>query len=157
MHPNAELITRFYQAFARRDAAGMAACYHAEVHFSDPAFPELRGAAAAAMWAMLLARGKDLRIETSGIEADDYAGRAHWDATYTFSKTGRMVLNRIDAQFRFKDGLIVEHIDRFSFARWSRQALGLPGYLLGHSLFLKRKVQAEAAKGLAAWQASQQA
>ena len=155
MHPNAELITRFYQAFARRDAAGMAACYHAEVHFSDPAFPELRGAAAAAMWAMLLARGKDLRIETSGIEADDYAGRAHWDATYTFSKTGRMVLNRIDAQFRFKDGLIVEHIDRFSFARWSRQALGLPGYLLGHSLFLKRKVQAEAAKGLAAWQASQ--
>ena len=42
-HPNAALIDRFYQAFARRDAATMAACYHADVVFSDPVFPELRG------------------------------------------------------------------------------------------------------------------
>lgn len=151
MHPNAELIARFYAAFARRDAAGMAACYHPEVRFSDPAFPDLRGPQAAAMWAMLLARGKDLIVQHSDIHADDHGGRAHWDATYTFSKTGRRVLNRIDAQFKFKDGLIVEHIDRFSFARWSRQALGLPGHLFGHTGFLQRKVQAEAAKGLSAW------
>ncbi len=157
MHPNAELIQRFYLAFSQRDAAGMAACYHPEVQFSDPAFPDLKGAAVGAMWAMLIARGRDLLVQFSEIDADDYAGRAHWDASYTFSKTGRQVLNRIDATFRFRDGLIVEHIDRFSFARWSRQALGLPGYLLGHTPFLKRKVQAEAARGLAAWQAAQRA
>ncbi|MDO9453853.1 MAG: nuclear transport factor 2 family protein [Stagnimonas sp.] len=152
MHPNAELIQRFYVAFSQRDAADMAACYHPEVRFSDPAFPDLRGPAAGAMWAMLLARGKDLIVQFGEIAADDQNGRAHWDATYTFSKTGRKVLNRIDARFRFKDGLIVEHVDEFSFPRWSRQALGLPGLLLGHTAFLQRKVQAEAAKSLAAWQ-----
>lgn len=153
MHPHAALITRFYEAFARRDAAGMAACYHPQVRFSDPAFPELRGPQAAAMWAMLLSRGKDLQVIASGISADDHTGQAHWDARYTFSQTGRQVLNRIDARFRFADGLIVEHIDHFGFARWSRQALGLPGWLLGHTRFLQRKVQAKAAAGLKAWSA----
>lgn len=153
MHPNAELIQRFYAAFARRDAAGMAACYHPDVRFSDPAFPRLRGAEAAAMWAMLLARGKDLRIEARDIDAGDERGHAHWDAFYTFSKTGRKVVNQIDASFRFESGLIIEHVDEFSFARWARQALGLPGLLLGHTGWLQRKVQAEAARGLAAWQA----
>ena len=153
MHPNAQLIQRFYTAFANKDAAGMAACYHPQVRFSDPAFPDLRGAAASAMWAMLLSRGKDLIVRFSEVHADDQHGRAHWDATYTFSKTGRTLLNRIDASFRFQDGLIIEHRDVFSFARWSRQALGAPGWLLGHTGFLQRKVQAEAAKGLAAWRA----
>jgi ketosteroid isomerase-like protein len=153
MHPHAALIERFYTAFARRDAVGMAACYHPEAHFSDPAFPDLRGPEAGAMWAMLLARGKDLEIQFSDIAADDHTGRAHWDAHYTFSKTGRKVLNRIDARFVFRDGLIADHQDQFSFPRWARQALGLPGWLLGHTGFLQRKVQAEAAKGLAAWQA----
>jgi len=153
MHPNVELIQRFYLAFSQRDAAGMAACYHPTVRFSDPAFPDLRGPQASAMWAMLLARGKDLIVQFGDISADGREGRAHWDATYTFSKTGRKVLNRIDAHFLFQDGLIVQHTDDFSFPRWARQALGLPGLLLGHTAFLQRKVQAEAAKGLAAWQA----
>lgn len=153
MHPNTQLIERFYTAFAARDAAGMAACYHADIRFSDPAFPNLRGAQAAAMWAMLLARGKDLRIQHSAVAADAHTGQAHWDAYYTFSKTGRSVVNRIDAAFRFQDGLIIEHIDTFSFPRWARQALGLPGLMLGHTRFLQRKVQAEAARGLAGWMA----
>lgn len=153
MHAHAALITRFYDAFARRDAAGMAACYHPEVRFSDPAFPDLRGPEAAAMWAMLVSRGKDLKVTASDISADDLSGKAHWDAHYTFSQTGRKVLNRIDARFKFADGLIIEHLDHFSFARWSRQALGLPGLLLGHTGFLQRKVQAKAAAGLQSWRA----
>lgn len=31
-------MDRFYEAFARRDAAGMAACYHRLATFEDPAF-----------------------------------------------------------------------------------------------------------------------
>lgn len=150
MHPNAQLIERFYAAFARRDWAGMAACYHPEVHFSDEAF-DLHGADAGMMWRMLLTNGKDLTLEYSGIEADDRTGRAHWDARYTFSATGRKVLNRIDASFEFRDGLIVRHVDRFDFWTWSRQALGTPGLLLGWSGFLKSKVRAKAAAGLAAF------
>lgn len=146
------LITRFYEAFQRRDGATMAACYHAEARFSDPAFPNLHGNQIGAMWTMLCARAQDFSLEFSGVQADEERGRAHWEPRYLFSKTGRKVHNIIDAEFRFKDGLIVEHIDRFDFWRWSRQALGLPGLLLGWSGFLRGKVQAEAARGLAAFQ-----
>lgn len=156
MHANVILIERFYQAFQRHDPADMAACYHPDIHFSDPAFPNLHGSETMAMWSMLLARGgKALQISYRhrDVAADDAQGEAVWEAKYPFSKTGRSVHNIIQAQFRFRDGLIVEHRDDFSFPRWSRQALGLPGLLLGHTQYLRRKVQAEAAKGLAAWQA----
>lgn len=148
MHPNAALIHRFYDAFAARDAAGMRACYHPEVVFSDPAFGELRGEEAGAMWAMLCARATDLEIEVSGVEASDARGRAHWDARYTFGQTGRKVLNRIDAEFEFRDGLIARHTDRFDFWAWARQALGPAGLLLGWTPVLQNKVRETARRGL---------
>jgi len=149
---NRALITRFYEAFARRDGAAMAACYHPEARFSDPAFPNLRGAEIGAMWTMLCQRAQEFSLTFRDVQADASRGTAHWEAKYLFSKTGRRVHNIIEAEFAFKDGLIVAHDDRFSFWRWSRQALGLPGVLLGWSAFLRGKVQAEAAKGLAIFQ-----
>ena len=144
MHPNAALIQRFYDSFAARDAAGMRACYHPEVVFSDPAFGELRGSQAGVMWAMLCERGKDLQVTASGIHADDHRGRAHWDARYTFGQTGRPVLNRIDAEFEFRDGLISRHTDRFDFYAWARQALGPAGLLLGWTPVIQNKVRSTA-------------
>ena len=41
----AAVVNRFYEAFARGDAAGMAACYHPEATFEDPAFGPLDRAA----------------------------------------------------------------------------------------------------------------
>ena len=149
---NRALITRFYEAFARRDGAAMAACYHPEARFSDPAFPNLRGAEIGAMWTMLCQRAQEFSLTFRDVQASEERGSAHWEAKYLFSKTGRQVHNIIEAEFAFKDGLIVAHDDRFSFWRWSRQALGLPGVLLGWSAFLRGKVQAEAAKGLAIFQ-----
>ena len=149
-HPHADLITRFYEAFAQRDAKAMRACYHPEVHFQDEAF-DLRGARAGAMWHMLCKRGKDLVLTVSNVQADETAGSAHWVADYTFSQTGRQVHNEIDAAFTFRDGLIHTHRDRFDFWRWSRQALGPPGLFLGWSSWLKAKVSAEATKSLDAY------
>ena len=149
-HPHADLITRFYAAFAERDAAAMAALYHPEIHFRDPVF-DLRGPRAGAMWHMLCARGKDLAITSSDVRADDATGSAHWDATYTFSKTGRTVHNAIDAAFTFRDGLIHTHRDTFDLWRWSRQALGLPGLLLGWTPMLRAKVSREATRQLDAY------
>jgi ketosteroid isomerase-like protein len=151
MHPHAELITKFYSALQRRDAAAMAACYHPEIHFSDPVFPDLHGPDAARMWDMLCARGKDLRVEFAGVQADDRTGAAAWDAWYTFSATGRPVHNRIRAEFRFRDGAIIRHIDHFSFWRWARQALGPMGGLLGWSGLVKHRVRAQAGAALAAF------
>ncbi len=149
---NRALVTRFYEAFARRDGAAMAACYHPEARFSDPAFPDLRGAQIGAMWTMLCQRAQDFSLTFRDVQADGERGSAHWEAKYLFSKTGRQVHNIIDAEFAFRDGLIVSHDDRFDFWRWSRQALGPAGLLLGWSGFLRAKVQAEAAKGLAIFQ-----
>jgi len=151
-HPNADLIRKFYEAFGRRDAEGMAACYAENVVFGDGAFPRLEGSNAGDMWRMLCESGKDLRVEASEIEADDTKGRARWIAHYTFSATGQKVVNDIRAEFTFKDGRIVEHRDSFDFAKWAGQALGLTGKLLGWTGWLQRQVQARAAKGLKTFQ-----
>lgn len=147
-HPNADVIADFYRAFQQRDGAGMAARYHPDIHFSDPVFPDLRGPRAGAMWRMLCARAVDLRIEVGDIAADDRTGRAHWQAWYTFTGTGRKVHNVVDARFEFRDGLIVRHDDSFDFWRWSRQALGAIGWLLGGTQSLRNGVRGKASQGL---------
>jgi ketosteroid isomerase-like protein len=151
MHPHAQIITAFYTAFQARDALAMAHCYHPEVCFHDEVFPELHGPAAAAMWQMLIARGRELSLVFDDVWADGASGRAHWVATYPFSKTGRIVVNDVRAEFTFRDGLIVAHTDRFDFWRWSRMALGPAGLLLGWSTALRSKVQAQGAQALAEW------
>jgi len=54
------------------------------------------------------------------------------------------VVNHIKAGFALRDGLIVTHIDTFSFYKWARQALGISGWLLGWLPLLRKKVQATA-------------
>ena len=147
-HTNAQVIERFYQAFQKRDGNAMAAWYAPDVTFSDPVFPLLEGPHAGAMWKMLCERAQDLDIQFSSVQANDTDGSAHWDARYTFVHTGRKVLNRIDARFKFKGGLIAQHDDSFSFWTWSRQALGPRGLLLGWTPMIKGAVRKTAAKGL---------
>jgi ketosteroid isomerase-like protein len=130
-HPNAGLIERFYTALGSKDADAMAACYAPKASFEDPAFGQLDAGDARAMWRMLTSRATDLTVDVSEIIADDRTGSARWVAHYTFTQTGRPVVNDISAAFRFADGLIVEHHDHFDWWRWARQALGPPGLLLG--------------------------
>jgi ketosteroid isomerase-like protein len=148
---NAALIERFYAAFDRRDGDAMAACYAPDVHFSDPVFPDLRGPRAGRMWQMLTSAPGDVRIELLEHDADDERGSAHWKAHYTFTQTGRPVVNDIHASFRFAEGLISEHHDDFSFHRWSRQALGPSGLLLGWTPMLRNAVRRKAGARLEAF------
>jgi ketosteroid isomerase-like protein len=140
---NKELITEFYSAFASHDYKRMVACYHDDIEFSDPAFGTLKGDQAKAMWKMLIERsaGK-LKVVFSDITDSS----AHWEAFYLFSKTGRNVHNKIDANFEFKDGKIHRHRDHFNLWAWSRQALGASGLLLGYTSFFKNKLQAQTRK-----------
>lgn len=153
---NLETIKRFYTAFAQLDAATMATCYADDVSFQDEVFTLNGKTETVGMWTMLCsatagnpASKAAWHLDFSGVKADASSGQAHWDATYLFSKTGRMVLNKIDAQFSFNEaGLIVKHHDSFNFWTWSRQALGTPGLLMGWTPFLRAKVQATAKEGL---------
>ncbi len=141
---NLQTVRRLYKAFGERDAATMAACYHPDARFSDPVFQDLHGTEIGQMWSMLGAGAKDLTITATEMQADATAGSALWVATYTFSRTGRPVRNVITARFLFRDGLIVDHKDRFGFWRWSRQALGPTGLFLGWTPMVRSKVRADA-------------
>ena len=151
MHAHEALIREFYAAFARADAEGMARCYHPDVFFSDAVFPKLTGREAGDMWRMLLGRATDLQVTLEEASADAEGERARWTARYTFSRTGRPVVNRVAALFAFRDGLIVRHHDSFSFWRWASQALGAPGAALGWFAPLKWKVRRDAANSLASF------
>ena len=145
---NRETIRRFYEAFGAGDGEAMAACYAPDVQFSDPVFPDLNGSEAGDMWRMLTSRAKDLEIELASHDADETTGSANWIARYTF-RTGRPVVNDIDASFRFDDaGLISEHRDSFDLWKWTRMALGPIGVALGWSPIVQGKVRSEAASGL---------
>ena len=153
-HPNAELITRFYQAFQRLDTQAMVSCYAEDVQFSDPVFGPLHGIEVGDMWRMLAQRAQAFSLTFEGVAADDTTGRARWTARYLFSRTGRTIVNRIEARFVFRDGLIAEHHDSFSFWRWAQQALGLKGYVLGWTPLVKAAVRRQAKQGLSAYRAS---
>lgn len=144
MHPNEKLIETFYTSFQKLDAAAMAACYHPDIRFSDPVFPLLVGDEVSGMWRMLCTQAKNFELTCSDIEASEQTGKAHWEAGYDFSATGRRVLNRIDAAFEFRDGKIIKHTDTFDFWKWSRMALGPAGLLLGWTPLLRKKVQRQA-------------
>ncbi len=148
MTTNQELITHFYTCFQNKDYKGMQACYADNATFSDEVFTNLNAKEVKAMWEMLIKTGKDLKLDFSKVEANEQSGKAHWDAHYTFSKTGNKVINRIDAQFIFENGKIIKHIDSFSFYTWSKQALGFTGFLLGWTPFLKNKIRNIAGKSL---------
>ncbi|MFA6275516.1 MAG: nuclear transport factor 2 family protein [Pedobacter sp.] len=148
MNANEQLINTFYTCFKNKDYKGMQAYYADNAIFSDAVFKNLNAEQVKAMWQMLISKGKDLRLEFSNISADDTTGKAHWDAYYTFSATGKKVINRIDASFEFENGKITKHVDHFDFYTWAKQALGITGILLGWTGFLKKKIQTTALHNL---------
>ena len=151
-----QLINTFYSCFAKADAEGMVACYADDVEFEDPAFGPLQGDDAKNMWRMLIGRSNgQLKIEYNGVWADDKKGGANWIATYLFSKTGRTVVNKIEANFEFENGKIKKHIDHFDIWKWSRQALGASGLLLGWTPFLKNKIRGNALAQLKSFSSKQ--
>lgn len=147
-------VERFYAAFERLDSAAMEACYAEKARFDDEVFSLVGRRRIGGMWRMLCgatkAKGRaHWELQAGGITEQGSRVTAHWETRYLFPASGRLVHNQIDAEFEFDaDDLITRHRDRFDFWRWARQALGLPGLLLGWTPFLRHKVQAQAAANL---------
>jgi ketosteroid isomerase-like protein len=149
MPNNAELINKFYTAFQQLDHVTMNSCYSDDIVFFDPVFGLLQGQQVRSMWEMLCNNAKDFSLTYSNIIAlDDEYATCEWIASYTFSKTGRPVVNRIKANMRFADGKIIEHSDAFSLHKWSKEALGFSGWLLGWNSFFQRKIKNQAKRNL---------
>jgi len=85
------------------------------------------------------------RLETSDVEAaDGERGSARWEARYRSGAAGRMVHNVVNARFTFESGLIATHSESYDFWRWSRQALGSTGLVMGWSPMLRNQVRRQA-------------
>ena len=148
MNINEELIQKFYTSFAKLDYKTMQNSYADNAIFNDPVFGILQGDEVKAMWQMLCMNAKDFSLTFDSVNSDEEYGTCNWTASYTFSKTGRRVVNKIKAHMRFQNKKIIEHTDEFDMYKWSRQALGLPGILLGWSGYIKNKIRFDAGKQL---------
>lgn len=149
MNNNQQLIERFYTAFQKLDYQNMNDCYSEDIVFSDPVFLVLKGNEVKVMWEMLCKNAKDFSLTFSDIELlDEEYATCKWVATYTFSKTGKKIVNKIKAYMKIKDQKIIEHSDAFRLSTWIAQALGWKGVLLGWTGFMKRTVQKNARKSL---------
>lgn len=139
---------RFYEAFMVRDHYTMGMLYAEHATFSDPVFPLLNARGARFMWKMLLTRAEDLGIEVKILEDSPMRARVEWVAYYNFGATGRRVVNRIQTEMALSNGRIVRQVDRFNLWRWSGQALGIKGWLLGWTPLVRNRIRAQAAHSL---------
>ena len=152
MESNVALIDKFYSAFQNRDYKTMNSCYSEGIVFNDPAFGLLRGDEVRAMWEMLCRNAKDFSLTYSNIRmVDEEYANCDWVAKYTFSGTGRKVVNNVRAYMLLRDGKIIEHSDAFKLSKWAAQALGFKGALFGWTGFMKRGIQKKARTNLAAF------
>ena len=149
MNKNEQLIQNFYTAFQQLDHQKMNNCYSDDIVFFDPIFGLLQAHEVKAMWEMLCINARDFSLTFSNIKAlDEEYYTCDWTASYTFSKTGRRVVNNVKAHMRMYDGKIIEHSDGFSVHKWSTQALGFSGWLLGWNSFFQKKLKNGARKNL---------
>lgn len=146
---NENLIAGFYSAFQRLDAKGMNSFYSNDIVFFDPVFELLKADEVKNMWKMLCQNAQDFSLNFSDISnKEDGYYTCNWTATYTFSKTGKKVVNQVKAYMKIENGKIIEHSDGFSLHKWASQALGFPGKLFGWNRFFQRKIKNNARKAL---------
>lgn len=149
MTADQQLITKFYTSFQSLDPSGMNECYSDDIVFFDPAFGLLKGNEVKAMWEMLCKNARNFSLQFGNITALDHEYyTCDWIASYTFSKTGRRVINKVKAHMLIADGKIIEHSDGFSLHKWSMMALGFSGWLLGWNSFFQNKIKKQARKNL---------
>jgi ketosteroid isomerase-like protein len=145
---NEDVVRDFFAAFGQRDYVAMTRHYQPDAAFEDPVFGKLTYEQIAQMWKMLCLRGKDLKIELISCQVDADRCTAEWEATYTFSQTGRFVRNRVRSVFFMRDGKIAKQDDSFNFWNWSSQALGIAGRALGWTPFMKNALRKNAKRSL---------
>ena len=149
MNNNKQLIETFYTGFQQLNADKMNNCYNDDIVFFDPIFGLLRGKEVKSMWEMLCKNAINFSLTFSNIiELDEEYYTCDWVATYTFSASGKTIVNKIKANMRFENGKIAEHSDAFSVHNWSKQAFGIPGVLFGWNSLFQNKIKNKAKQNL---------
>jgi len=150
---NINLLRAFFKSFIKGDVDSMLECFHENIVFRDQVFGRLEGEEVNKMWRMLLQYGKkNLQISYKDLEADEFSGTAKWRAVYYYGRKRRQVINLIESSFKFQDNKIIEQVDHYDMWKWSGQALGWKGWLLGWSIYFTTKVQEKSREKLRKYQ-----
>jgi hypothetical protein len=128
MHSSARLIEKLYSALRDGDPDAAASCYTDDAHFQDIAISLDGRESIRQMWRLISSRNVEVTFDS--LAADDLRGDGHWVACYTFSDTGRRVVNDIHSRFSFREGLIVDHRDECDALSWANQGYPFPKNLL---------------------------
>lgn len=130
-------LERFFDALRRCDKAALRDCCSPGLRFDDPLI-SITGRDDRLDWCTLLwtpCDGDGQRIwhlELDDVHTRGPLGTARWNLRYRYTPTGRLIELAVTSQFTFDpDGSITAQRDSFDFWRWSRQAHGLLGLLLG--------------------------
>jgi hypothetical protein len=145
MHPNEEVIKKFYESFKVWNFHTMKSCYAPEAEFEDVAF-KLKGADNVdVMWEMLCTRKDKIEVRVSNIHADEKTGTADWEADYLYPDGNeepdrskqKPIANKIKATFEFSDGKIIKHHDSCEVAKLAEMLFpGLLGVIVSRIPFL---------------------
>lgn len=147
-------VQDFFDALARLDAYALAQCYAPSARFEDAAWSLQGTEAIAAMWEMICddtrRLGADVwRLECLRIRGTRHRCKVDWRLSHRDPATGRLIHQRMESRFLLtRDGRIDFHENRFSLWRWSRQARGLSGWLLGWTPIMRQRVRHDAAQRL---------
>lgn len=137
----------------------MSSFWHPDFTFSDPAFPNLTGARAKAMFHMFITNRETSKMKVTitspaaavaGGPADTYS--ASYNCDYLFGESSVPVHNEINCVIELKDGKVWKQSDDFHLGNWAKQSLGsVMRHTLGISGILGMVVRKKATERLDFW------
>lgn len=113
----------FYDAFVVGDVKTLERCYSPTVKFKDEIFSFDDREGTIGMWRVLTDPAGSAKFTYRVVSIEGEVATVNWLADYKLF--GRPIHNDITARLVIRDGVIVEHTDSFSWAKWSRQAFPL--------------------------------
>jgi uncharacterized protein len=138
-HANATLLHRLFTGLNQHEPDAMASCYAPDATFEDIAFRRHGRNEIHDMWRMICLGGSEISATFEILHADDRTGRVRLVDAYKFGDDKRPVINVIDSQFAFRDGLIITHRDDCDAHAWGAAAIGgIKGFIAGHVPFVRR-------------------
>lgn len=133
----AQALERFFDAMQRCDTEALRTSYHPALRFDDPLISTTsvgdRLDWCGMLWSPRDADGQRIwQLELEEVRTRGALATARWNLRYRYTPTKRLIDQALHSHFSFDaDGRITTQRDSFDFWRWSRQAHGLLGLLLG--------------------------
>jgi hypothetical protein len=138
-------VEQLFKAAQARDPDAILLAYAEEALIDHPLLGSLSRADYAAALTAFLQETPDYELTFQINHAGIDHAEAEWTLSYVFHATGRSIVTKGETAFRLSGLRIIHQRDDFDRRDWSRQALGLSGFVLsfvpGWRAFLERELR----------------